>query len=396
MKYKIQGSYSLQQFSLWGSYGLLFSYANRYLLAQGMSNTEAGLLLGIVTAMAFVLQPLLTSVVDRSGLSCRGVMFLGTGLTVLSCGGLLIFTQFWPQVLLYGLACVALQVLPSFSNALGMAAIHRGERLNFSLARGFGTLSFGAGAQLAVPLMDRYGLGVIPAGTAIMCLLLLLSCIPFSHSKAQSSEENPDPIGVFFRNNKPFVLFLAAVTLLYVGHNVLCNCMYQIAVHKGDGNAQGTALLISAIAELPTMFGFALLLKWANSGKWVCVSGVFVTLRLLLSLLLPGIEGLYAAQLCQMLGYALLCISTVYYVGQTVDKRNVVKGQTYLGITNTLGSLIAHFSGGTMIDLWGVEAMMLICSAVCGAGMVLLFIAVHRQSVKERNSEKNLASTSEL
>ena len=56
MKYKIQGSYSLQQFSLWGSYGLLFSYANRYLLAQGMSNTEAGLLLGIVTAMAFVLQ----------------------------------------------------------------------------------------------------------------------------------------------------------------------------------------------------------------------------------------------------------------------------------------------------------------------------------------------------
>ena len=61
MRYKIQLSYSLQQFSLWGSYGLLFSYANRYLLAQGMSNTEAGLLLGIVTAIAFVLQPLLTS-----------------------------------------------------------------------------------------------------------------------------------------------------------------------------------------------------------------------------------------------------------------------------------------------------------------------------------------------
>ena len=184
MRYKIQLSYSLQQFSLWGSYGLLFSYANRYLLAQGMSNTEAGLLLGIVTAIAFVLQPLLTTVVDRSGLSCRGVMLLGTGLVMFSCGGLLLFSAFWPQILLYGLACVALQVLPSFSNALGMAAIHRGQRLNFSIARGFGTLSFGAGAQLAVPLMDRLGLGVIPGGTAILCLFLLLSCLPFSHSAA--------------------------------------------------------------------------------------------------------------------------------------------------------------------------------------------------------------------
>lgn len=382
MRYKIQLSYSLQQFSLWGSYGLLFSYANRYLLAQGMSNTEAGLLLGVVTAIAFVLQPLLTTVVDRSGLSCRGVMLLGTGLVMFSCGGLLLFSAFWPRILLYGLACVALQVLPSFSNALGMAAIHRGQRLNFSIARGFGTLSFGAGAQLAVPLMDRLGLGVIPGGTAILCLFLLLSCLPFSHSTAQAEEDAPDPLGVFFRNNKPFVLFLVAATLLYMGHNVLCNCMYQIAVHKGDGDAQGTALLISAICELPTMFGFTLMLRWTKSGKWVCLSGVFITLRLLLSLLLPGIPGLFAAQVCQMLGYALFCISTVYYVGQTVDKRNVVKGQTYLGITNTLGALIAHFSGGAMIDLWGVDAMMLICSAVCALGMTLLFVAVSKNPSK--------------
>ena len=381
---KIQWSYSLQQFSLWGSYGLLFSYANRYLLAQGMSNTEAGLLLGIVTAIAFVLQPVLTSIVDRSSLSCRGVMFLATVTTILSCLGLLFLPNFWTQVLLYGLACVALQVLPSFSYALGMAAIHRGERLNLSFARGFGAISFGAGAQIAVPLMDRFGLGVIPCGTALLSLLLFLSCLPFSHTVQTAEEGSPDPLGVFFRNNKPFVLFLVAAVLLYVGHNVLCSCMFQIAVFKGDGNAQGTALLISAICEIPTTFLFARLLKWKSSGKWVCLSGIFITLRLFLSLVLPGVAGLYAAQLCQALGFALFCVSSVYYVGEKIDKRNVVKGQTYLGITNTLGCLIAHFSGGTLIDLVGVKAMMLICSAVCAAGMLLLFVAVHEKQPAAR------------
>ena len=379
MKNKTQWFYSLQQFSLWGSYGLLFSYANRYLLAQGMSNTEAGLLLGIVTAIAFVLQPVLTTVVDRSGLSCRGVMLLGTALTALSCLGLLLLKDFGSQILLYGLACVTLQVLPSFSNALGMAAIHRGERLNFSVARGFGTLSFGAGAQLAVPLMDRLGLGVIPGGTALLCILLFLSCLPFRQSEMQNGDEKPDPVGLFFRKNKSFLLFLVAVTLLYVGHNVLSNCMYQIAVFKGNGDAQGTSLLLAAVVELPTMFGFGLMLKWMNSGKWVCISGVFITLRLLLSLLLPGVEGLYAAQICQMLGYALIAVSAVYYVGQKIDKRNVVKGQTHLGITNTLGCLIAHFSGGVLIDRFGVGAMMLICSAVSAVGMLLLFVAVYER-----------------
>ena len=127
------------------------------------------------------------------------------------------------------------------------------------------------------------------------------------------------------------------------------------------------------------MFGFGLMLKWMNSGKWVCISGVFITLRLLLSLLLPGVEGLYAAQICQMLGYALIAVSAVYYVGQKIDKRNVVKGQTYLGITNTLGCLIAHFSGGVLIDRFGVGAMMLICSAVSVVGMLLLFVAVYER-----------------
>lgn len=385
MRGSLQRNYCLMQIGLWGIYGFLFAYANRYLLEQGLSNTEAGLLLGFVTALAFVLQPLLTALVDRTRLRCRDVMILSVGLMGLCCVGLLSFPGLGAQVVFYGAACTALQILPSFSNAMGMAAIHRGSRLNFGVARGLGGLSFGLAAQLAQPLMKLLGLSAIPIATALLCLPLALACLPFSHDGNAAEGEKPDPVGRFFRRNKSFALFLFASVLLYVGHNALCNCMFQIASFKGNGNAQGTATLISAVCELPVMFLFSRMLRRMGSGKWVCLSGIFMTLRLLLSLLLPGVWGLYGAQVCQMLGYALFAVSTVYYVGQRIDKRNVVKGQTYLGITNTLGCLIAHFTAGALIDRFGVEVMVYTFSAVSAAGAILLFA-----SVQEREGAKKI------
>lgn len=385
MKNKLQLNYCLMQIGLWGSYGFLFAYANRYLLEQGLSNTQVGLLLGVVTALAFVLQPLLTAVVDRSRLRCREVLMLGAGFMALCCLGLLIFPGLWPQMLFYSGGCTALQILPSFSNAAGMSAIHRGSRLNFGIARGLGGLSFGVAAQIAQPLMKLMGLAAIPVATVTLCIPLILSCLPFSHDAVSAEEEKPDSMLSFFRKNRSFATFLVAATLLYMGHNALCNCMYQIAVFKGDGNAQGTATLISAISELPTMFFFAHMLRRMSSGKWVCLSGIFMGLRLLLSLLLPGIAGFYGAQVCQLLGFSLFAVSSVHYVGQRIDRRNVVKGQTYLGITNTLGCLVANLGAGALIDRFGVDMMVYAFSAVSAAGAILLFASVQEKETASVN-----------
>ena len=380
----LQGYYCLLQGTLWGAYGFLFSYANRYLLDTGLISTQIGIILGIATGLSFLLQPLLTAVVDKTRLSCKAVL-MGSALVMTLCCFLLpVIRVRWAVVLLYAGACVTLQVLPSFSNALGMAAIHQGNRLNFGIARGIGSVSFGICAQLAVPAIEHFGLDTVPLLGGVMGALLILSALPFSNGQG-NREETPDPTPLveFFRRNGKFALFLVGSVLLYVGHNVLSNCMFQIAEFKGDGNAQGTALLIAAVVELPTMFLFARMCKWMNCGKWVCLSGIFFTLRLLLTWLLPGVGGLYAAQITQMLGFALFAVSSVYYVDSVVDKRDVVKGQTYLGVSNTLGCLIAHFLGGALIDLFGVSRMLLCCVAVSAVGMILLFVSVERKKLAQ-------------
>lgn len=376
----LQGSYCLMQVALWGAYGFLLSYANRYLLENGLSSFHAGLILGTATGLSFLLQPVLTLLVDKTPVSCRAVL-MGTAFVMTVCSTLLPVTDtLWAVVLLYAGACVALQILPAFSNALGMAAICGGKHLNFGIARGIGSVSFGVCAQLAVPAIEAYGLETVPLLSGLMGVLIMFSALSFSQSKkVQKQTPKPTPLLEFFRKNGKFVLFLLGSVLLYVGHNVLSNCMFQVAEFKGDGNAQGTALLIAAAVELPTMFLFAQMCRWVSCGKWVCLSGVFFTLRLLLTWLLPGVSGLYAAQITQMLGFALFAVSSVYYVDSVVEKRDVVKGQTYLGVANTLGCLIAHFMGGALIDLLGVSSMFAVCIAISVVGTLLLFVSTEKK-----------------
>lgn len=379
MNRRISTLYTLIQAAIWGAYGCLFSFANRYLLAQGLSSMRIGLILGIATGASFLLQPLLTVLTDRfSVFSCRRILVLCTALMALSAAALLLRLSAPVVVGLYALACVCLQVLPAFANALGMNAIHSGKTLNFGLSRGIGSVCFGVSAQLTVPLIDRFGLNAVPFCSALVGAVLIGAALAFPELETRGGDngEQPTPALAFFRANGRFAVLLVGIVLLYIGHNVLSNCMYQIAVYKGDGSAQGTALLIAAVLELPAMFLFTKLLKLAKCERWLCVSCVFFSVRLGLTLLLPGVGGLYAAQVAQMLGFALFTVSSVYYVGMVIDKRDVVKGQTYLAVANTLGCLIAHFLGGALIDGVGVGMALAICTAASILGGAVSIAAI--------------------
>ena len=173
--------------------------------------------------------------------------------------------------------------------------------------------------------------------------------------------------------------------LLYIGHNVLSNCMFRIAQFKlpaasaDEASAvQGTALMIAALCELPVMFLFTRLVRRVRCDVWLVVSALFMTLRLIFALVLPGAWGLYLGQLTQSMGFALFAVSTVYYVGSVIEQRNVVKGQTYLGAANTMGNLLAYLIGGILIDGIGTGGMLLTCGIVSALGVLLLILSKER------------------
>lgn len=385
----VTGQYSFVQAMIWGTYGFLFSYANPYMTEKlGLSDTAAGLILCAATALACLLQPALTAAADRTGLSVRKILAFSGALTALfAAATMLPRLHVGMTAALFAGACAGLQVLPSFANALGMEGIRGGQRINFGLARGVGSVSFGVTARIAPLLIAKIGMaGVALAGAVTAALLVpAVFLMPTSGRLTAHKEDKPTSAIDFFRENPKMVGFLLGAILLYVGHNVLSNCMFRVAQLKTPGAdeaaataVQGTALLIAAIVELPAMFFFTAVVKKVRCDLLLGLSCLCMTLRLVLTLLLPGAVGLYGAQVMQMLGFALFAVSTVYYVGTVVPKRNVVKGQTYLGTANTLGCLIAWALGGTLIDAVGVPMMLLVCIAASAAGFLLVLVNVQK------------------
>lgn len=380
--------YLVMQGSLWAIYGFIFSYANPYFTEKlHLSDTAAGLILCAATGLACLLQPLLTSVADRTRWNVRRLLVFCSGLT--GAAALLTLVPVFSDLtvlLLFALSCTAMQVLPSFANALGMEGIRSGQRINFGLSRGVGSVCFGVSARLADPLISHMGMDAVALAGGITALIFMMSALAMPMGKQlapKAPEEAPSGAGEFFRTQKRFALLLIAAVLLYIGHNVLSNCMFRIAQSKATAAEsataiQGTALLVAAVLELPMMFAFVHLVRKIRCDILLKISCVFMLVRLVLSLLLPGSMGLYIAQIAQMFGYALFAVCSVYYAGSVIPKKNVVKGQTYLGLTNTLGSLFAYALGGSLIDALGVNAMLAVCGLITLVGVILAFLSIQR------------------
>ena len=155
---------------------------------------------------------------------------------------------------------------------------------------------------------------------------------------------------------------------------LLNNFIYQVLASKGGGSAEaGTAMSLAAMTELPTMFCFVYLLKIASAATWYKVSTVFFVIKALVSLFAPTVPAFYASQLLTCGAWALIAVASVYYVNSIMDKQDAIKGQACMTMAFTLGNVISALIGGPVIDLWGIQAL-LMCSALMGAiGMVIIW-----------------------
>ena len=367
--------YALLQAALWGAYGVVSVYAARYLIGAGLNNTQAGLVVGGATCGSLMLQPVVTALVDSRRVTLRQALAIVGGVMTLCLGAAVLLGGKLLTVGLYGLANVALGLLPSFVNALGMVASREGLAINFGVTRGLGSLSYGVFTQIAVWCIARWGDDAVPVlGMALGALLAAL-CVVFPAGGAPVRQEKETGMLEFLRRNRHFAVFLLGNVLLMTGHSALGNSMFQVASAKGDADAQGTALMIAAVLELPAMFGYSRMRRVRSDRMWVLLSAVFMTLRISLCLVLPGVAGLYAAQLAQILGYAIFAVGTVCYADTLVAAGDAVKAQSCVGAAATAGSLIASVGAGVLIDALGVGWMLFFAAAAAAVGAVLVALS---------------------
>ena len=78
------------------------------------------------------------------------------------------------------------------------------------------------------------------------------------------------------------------------------------------------------------------------------------------------------------MGWGLIAAASVYYVNAIMEEQDAIKGQAYISMTYTLGSVIGSLLGGALIDSSGVNAMLIFATISAAFGMLILLFATER------------------
>lgn len=380
-------AYCVLQIINWSFYASVLAFSSNVLYSLGFSDGQISIFLGIATGSAFVIQLLLSELISRSArVHTWGVMVLLGGIMLVSC--LLVCFAAMPRYLAvgaFGLACMVLQMLPALTNGMGMDAIKRGSPTNYSVARAFGSLGYSIVAYVLGQLVLSRSVSVVPAIGVVLGIAYILATLwyHFAGEANLPPMEQPGEKGQktrgFLKQYPRFAAFLAAAAFLTLSHSLPSNFMYQIIREKhGTASEQGIATAICALVELPVMFGFPWMLRKLRCDVWVRIASLGMVLKGLLILLAQSPQGVYLAQVTQMVGYGLYTISSVNYAEKVVGKGESVRAQGYVAAVVTIGSLIASSTGGLICQYFGAQTMVLISLITALIGSISILFIVQK------------------
>lgn len=377
--------YAFIQCFFWMMFGGAIGFVSLYLLDCGFSNTQIGMLIAAAGFFSAILQPVMAGYADKEKSPSLKIMLI-VFLLIQVVVNLLLLAVYHKSVILtgclYAFLLLIMQMLVPLVNALGMESINQKKKLNFGVARGTGSMGYAFIVYAVGIAAGKAGAVAVPAALLLVSAMLLVVFFffPFQKIPPQTAETTKQESGnssLFFKKYPRFCVTLAGCVLVYISHVLLNSFTFQIVQGKGGGSAEmGTAMAMASLFELPTMFLFALMLKKVRCDIWFRISGIFFFLKTLGTLLAPNILSFYGVQVFQMLGWALITVSSVYYVNSIMEKQDAIKGQAYMTMTYTLGTVAGALIGGALIDSMGVDSMLIFATASAAAGMaIMLFTA---------------------
>lgn len=395
---KITLQYCIEQCGYWGAACALYGFATTFLLQRGFQISQAGILLAMGNIIGVVLQPVLAGVADSGRISVHRLLQCLLGIVILLMAALLAVPgSLHLTALLFVGADAGLWGAKLLSNSLCIYYINRGIAIDFGMPRSAGSVCYALSAAILGRLIGVLGENVIMlCGIAFLALAFLIATVmPVYPEQSDAAGAGPGELRqeneeaaemgsenkfdlrdtiLFLREYKNFALIMAGIVLLYIFHNMLGNYLIQIVRSLGgDAAEQGIAITIAAVVEFPTMFLFSWIHKRVKTGTLLLTAAAAYVARAVFCLCLGSIGQLYLAQTLQMFTFALLVPTSVYFVNETMEKKDAYKGQAVMSATETLGGVLGSLLGGFLIDFAGLEAMLLAGAGMTAAGTAIVY-----------------------
>ncbi|TFJ77469.1 MFS transporter [Carnobacterium maltaromaticum] len=386
--------YGLLQSMYWMGFCAIMGFATVFLLYKDFEGQQIGVILAVSNICAALLQPVIASFADRSKhVTLKTIIsFLAFIVILLTILLVLIPVNKVIIALLFILIGTVVLTIQPLLNSLIFEYINRGIKINYGLARGLGSLSFAAISFVLGFIVNRFSPAVLPYLYIFFYTFILL--IAYSFKMPRVLKEEPDlsicnspskktfklaELTTFFKRYHNLYLLLISVCCLFIFHNIISTYLIQIMQNVGGSDTDfGISLALAASVELPTMMGFAYLVRKIKGSTLLKVSAIFFTVKALVFLLAPSVGVIYLGQILQALSFALYIPASVYYMNELMEPTDRIKGQAIIMVAMTLGGVFGNLIGGILLDNFTIFVML-----VAGVIFSLLGTLLLCYSVKE-------------
>lgn len=385
LKLNLTANYAMLQSSYWMSCCCVMTFATVFFLSRGFSNTEIGITMAVANGLSIFCQPFLAAFADKTQrIPLRTIV--GLTMAVSSTAGLVLMflpNLFLPVAVVYILLMAFQNMQQSLMTSLAMEHINENAPLNYSLARGMGSLTFAIVSLFMGYLINAFGSNIIMPFHiffALICMLVGLTFPRPAKKKHQAEIPGASASGFleFTRGNKRFMLTILCMILLLFSHSLINTYTIQIVKDVGGNEADmGIAMAIAAFIELPAMIFFPRLLKKLGSaGLILKLAAVFIVLKTAVTIYAPSVSWFFIAQSMQLIAFAVYIPASVYFVNRIVKGADKVKGQTYMGLALGISGTLGSMAGGALIDQFGVKYTLTVALVVSVIGLIsFLFVA---------------------
>ncbi len=357
---------------------LIFNYASAYLLDHGFTNSQIGLLLGCSTIITVLLQLFLAEFIAKSGISLgKSVACLFACLSLAALILLLFPLTGAPFVIVISLVFIIENTLQPSINSLYRGYNNQGITINFALCRGIGSAAFSlATLIIGQYLGGRIAIRYLPGFYLIPSILLVILILLFRAPDITIEKKEKQKVHLL-REYPHFTLFLAGIALLACSHGFSETYLLQIMTQIGGGVGNlGIALAISSVTEFPAMLAYRWLFKKFGNRRMMLFVGWMWCLKAFLIMFAPSITVIYAAEMLQMVSYALYVPTSAKHIANAIPSSEFLRGQALAGSAFTVGTLVATLLGGRLIDTTGIHSAAIVMQLLSTTGAVVFTVSI--------------------
>lgn len=375
--------FSVLQSLYWIGACLVYSYAERFLNAFGFETDAVGGIVAIAYGFAMVLQPVLAAAADRERtVTLRTAIAFGA---LLSCGiaAPLLFggNALAVVAVLFGaLSSVTLAIQP-LVNAVGFHYANRGEAIDFSLARGAGSVAYALASLLLGALAAHGSTWMLVPYVAANAGLFLLALRFAPHRTGGIPKTDGASLFGVIRRYPAFLLFCLGNFVLFIPHNFLN--AYLASITGVTGGNMSVMLAVAALVEFPAMMAYSRIRTRVSDRVLLVVSASIFLIKtglMLAAAYLPlGAWAVYLSSAMQMLCYAIFVPAAAYFANDSVQSSDQVKGQMLLTEATLLSGVFSMLFGGLSIRHLGVPVSLILCEALVLLGVILIAVSVRKR-----------------